>query len=67
MTSSGMTAAVQAVRDASWDAPDEGRQLRTGVMIGSGIGGLTTIAETAVLIKEKGPKLRFRLLYSGQP
>ena len=29
---------------------------RTGVMIGSGIGGLTSIAETAVLIKEKGPR-----------
>jgi len=34
---------------------DEERE-RTGVMIGSGIGGLTTIAEAAVLIKEKGPK-----------
>ena len=29
---------------------------RTGVMIGSGIGGLNSIAETAVLIHEKGPK-----------
>ena len=52
----GMTAAVQAVRDAGWEMPDEAGKLRTGVMIGSGIGGLTSIAETAVLIKEKGPK-----------
>ncbi|WP_431300158.1 beta-ketoacyl-ACP synthase II [Tabrizicola sp. BL-A-41-H6] len=52
----GMAAAVQAVRDAGWDDISEAEKLRTGVMIGSGIGGLTSIAETAVLIKEKGPK-----------
>jgi 3-oxoacyl-[acyl-carrier-protein] synthase II len=52
----GMAAAVQAVRDAGWEDPSEAEKLRTGVMIGSGIGGLTSIAETAVLIKEKGPK-----------
>jgi 3-oxoacyl-[acyl-carrier-protein] synthase II len=51
-----MAAAVQAVRDAGWDNPSEAEKLRTGVMIGSGIGGLTSIAETAVLIKERGPK-----------
>jgi 3-oxoacyl-[acyl-carrier-protein] synthase II len=52
----GMTAAVQAVRDSGWEpATDEDRE-RTGVMIGSGIGGLTSIAETAVLIKEKGAR-----------
>jgi len=52
----GMAAAVQAVRDAGWEDPSEAGKLRTGVMIGSGIGGLASIAETAVLIKEKGPK-----------
>ncbi len=52
----GMAAAVQAVRDAGWDNISDEEKLRTGVMIGSGIGGLSTIAETAVLIKEKGPK-----------
>ncbi|SNR58561.1 beta-ketoacyl-[acyl-carrier-protein] synthase II [Paracoccus sediminis] len=52
----GMAAAVQAVQDSGWEpATDEDRE-RTGVMIGSGIGGLTSIAETAVLIKERGPK-----------
>ena len=52
----GMAAAVQAVRDAGWDNISEEEKLRTGVMIGSGIGGLNSIAETAVLIKERGPK-----------
>ncbi|HIC67135.1 MAG TPA: beta-ketoacyl-ACP synthase II, partial [Paracoccus sp.] len=52
----GMAAADQAVKDAGWEPEDEEDRLRTGVMIGSGIGGLTSIAETAVLIKERGPK-----------
>ena len=52
----GMCAATQAVRDSGW-APQTTEEFeRTGVMIGSGIGGLTSIAETAVLIKERGPK-----------
>ena len=52
----GMAAATQAVRDSGWQPEDEEDRFRTGVMIGSGIGGLTSIAETAVLIKERGPK-----------
>ncbi|MDB6453227.1 beta-ketoacyl-ACP synthase II [Falsirhodobacter sp. 20TX0035] len=52
----GMAAAVQAVKDSGWEPEDEEGRARTGVMIGSGIGGLSTIAETAVLIKEKGAK-----------
>ena len=52
----GMAAAQQAVEDAGWTPEDEESRLRTGVMIGSGIGGLTTIAETALLLKERGPK-----------
>jgi 3-oxoacyl-[acyl-carrier-protein] synthase II len=52
----GMAAAVQAVRDAGWESPSEAERLRTGVMIGSGIGGLSSIADTAVLIRERGPK-----------
>ncbi|RJE82959.1 beta-ketoacyl-ACP synthase II [Paracoccus onubensis] len=52
----GMAAAEQAVKDAGWEPEGEEERLRTGVMIGSGIGGLTSIAETAVLIKERGPK-----------
>ncbi len=52
----GMAAAVQAVRDAGIAELPEAERLRTGVMIGSGIGGLSSIAETAVLIRERGPK-----------
>jgi 3-oxoacyl-[acyl-carrier-protein] synthase II len=52
----GMAAATQAVRDAGIETLTEAERLRTGVMIGSGIGGLTSIAETAVLIRERGPK-----------
>ena len=52
----GVAAADQAVKDAGWTPEDEESRLRTGVMIGSGIGGLSSIADTAVLIKEKGPK-----------
>ncbi|MDF2142371.1 beta-ketoacyl-ACP synthase II [Paenirhodobacter sp. CAU 1674] len=52
----GMAAATQAVRDSGWMPEDEESRERTGVMIGSGIGGLSTIADTALLIAEKGPK-----------
>ncbi len=52
----GMAAAVQAVRDSGWEPATEEDRCRTGVMIGSGIGGLTSIAESAVLIKEIGPR-----------
>ena len=52
----GIAAADQAVTDADWKPQDEADRTRTGVMIGSGIGGLQSIAETAVLIKERGPR-----------
>ena len=52
----GIAAAQQAVEDSGW-MPDDAESLeRTGVMIGSGIGGLQSIADTAILIKERGPK-----------
>ena len=44
------------MRDADWKPEDEESRLRTGVMIGSGIGGLNSIAETAILLKERGPR-----------
>ena len=52
----GVTAAVQAVEDAGWTPENEEDRLRTGVMIGSGIGGLSSIADTAILLKERGPR-----------
>lgn len=52
----GIAAATQAVKDSGWEPKDIEARNRTGVMIGSGIGGLSTIADTAILLKEKGPK-----------
>lgn len=52
----GLAAAQQAVSDSGWSPRNEEDSERTGVMIGSGIGGLQSIAETALLIKEKGPR-----------
>ncbi len=52
----GLAAAEQAVKDAGWEPEGTEDRERTGVMIGSGIGGLQSIAETAVLLKERGPR-----------
>jgi len=52
----GLAAAKQAVRDAGWEAKSEEDQHRTGVLIGSGIGGLTGIEEASILVHEKGPR-----------
>ncbi len=52
----GIAAAEMAVRDAGWTPEGDEDRLRTGVMIGSGIGGLNSIANTAVMIKERGPR-----------
>ncbi|MBU0644393.1 MAG: beta-ketoacyl-ACP synthase II [Alphaproteobacteria bacterium] len=52
----GIAAAEQALTDAGWKPEDEEDRLRTGVLIGSGIGGLSSIADAAVLLKEKGPR-----------
>ena len=51
-----MAAAQQAVEDADWTPQDEADRLRTGVMIGSGIGGLENIAATAITLRDKGPR-----------
>jgi 3-oxoacyl-[acyl-carrier-protein] synthase II len=52
----GMAAVDEAVRDADWMPEDEHERQRTGVIMGSGIGGLSTIADTAVELHEKGPR-----------
>jgi 3-oxoacyl-[acyl-carrier-protein] synthase II len=50
----GMAAAQQAVEDSGW-MPDAAEDLeRTGVMMGSGIGGLRSIEETTNIIRDKG-------------
>ncbi len=52
----GLAAAQQAVEDADWATEDEDERLRTGVLIGSGIGGLQTIADGARTLEERGPR-----------
>jgi len=51
-----MSAATQALADAGWKPESRDDQNQTGVMVGSGIGGLTGIAETAITLKERGPR-----------
>jgi len=51
-----MAAADEAIADAGWVAGTYDDKIRTGVMIGSGIGGLQAIANTAVELHEKGPR-----------
>jgi 3-oxoacyl-[acyl-carrier-protein] synthase II len=51
-----MGAAIQAVEDSGWKPTDPESQERTGVMIGSGIGGLPAIADAAVHLMERGAR-----------
>ncbi|MGH6912211.1 MAG: beta-ketoacyl synthase N-terminal-like domain-containing protein, partial [Geminicoccales bacterium] len=52
----GIAAAKEAVEDSGWLPRDDLGRARTGVLIGSGIGGLATIAETAVELEQRGPR-----------
>ena len=52
----GVAAAEQALNDSGWKPSSITAKERSGVMIGSGIGGLGSIAETAVMLKERGPR-----------
>ncbi|MGD9827739.1 MAG: beta-ketoacyl-ACP synthase II [Hyphomicrobiaceae bacterium] len=51
-----MAAADQALADSGWTPRTEAERTSTGVLIGSGIGGLSGIADTSILLKEKGPR-----------
>src|SRR5271168_1112750 len=51
-----MCAARQALDDANWHPVGEEDRCATGTMIGSGIGGLSGIADTSILLKERGPR-----------
>jgi 3-oxoacyl-[acyl-carrier-protein] synthase II len=51
-----MAAARQALDDADWHPSTEEDRCATGTMIGSGIGGLSGIADTAIILKERGPR-----------
>ncbi len=52
----GMAAADMAVADSGWAPKEEEDFYRTGVMIGSGVGGLSTIADTSLTLQERGPR-----------
>jgi|SRR5579862_1744258 len=52
----GMCAARQALDDAGWKPQSYEDQTRTGVLIGSGIGGIERIADTSITLREKGPR-----------
>jgi 3-oxoacyl-[acyl-carrier-protein] synthase II len=51
-----MAAADQALEDAGWKPETREDQIATGVLIGSGIGGLQGIAETSIVLHERGPR-----------
>jgi 3-oxoacyl-[acyl-carrier-protein] synthase II len=52
----GLGAAIEAIEDSGWTPDEEEARERTGVMIGSGIGGLPAIAEGALTMKDNGPR-----------
>jgi 3-oxoacyl-[acyl-carrier-protein] synthase II len=52
----GMAAADQAIADAGWTPEDRESLERTGCLIGAGIGGLSSIADTSIVLNERGPR-----------
>ena len=52
----GIISAIQAVEDSGWKPQTENQKNKTGVILGSGIGGLETIANTTELLNAKGPR-----------
>ena len=51
-----MGAATQALNDAGWHPKERDDQITSGVMIGSGIGGVEGIAETSLVLRDRGPR-----------
>jgi len=52
----GLLAAEEALSDAEWLSPPDAERERTGVLLGSGIGGIRSIAENAVKLEQGGPR-----------
>ena len=52
----GIISAMQAIKDSGWKPKNDEEKQRTGVILGSGIGGLETIAKTTELMISKGPR-----------
>ena len=51
-----LIAAEEAIKNSGWVINDDNKASRTGVIVGSGIGGLSTIYENSILLKEQGPR-----------
>ena len=49
-------ASDQAIKDSGWVANNYDKEIRSGVLIGSGIGGLQGIEDAAIILREKGPR-----------
>ncbi|MBN9235214.1 MULTISPECIES: beta-ketoacyl-ACP synthase II [Phyllobacteriaceae] len=62
----GIAAADEALRDSGWQPKTHEEQCATGVMIGSGIGGIEGIAENALILQEKGPRRISPFFIPGQ-
>jgi 3-oxoacyl-[acyl-carrier-protein] synthase II len=62
----GIAAADEALRDSGWEPKTEEERCVSGVMIGSGIGGIEGIAENAIILKERGPRRISPFFIPGQ-
>ncbi len=51
-----MIAAQQALKDSGYEIKTQEQQYRTGVLVGAGIGGLPSIEETTLLLRDRGPR-----------
>ncbi|RWK41569.1 beta-ketoacyl-ACP synthase II [Mesorhizobium sp.] len=62
----GIAAADEALEDSGWAPKTHEEQCATGVLIGSGIGGIEGIAENAMILKERGPRRISPFFIPGQ-
>src|SRR6202167_2710024 len=62
----GMSAATQALRDASWSPKSYEEEIETGVLFGSGIGGIGGFIYASVTLHEKGPRRISPFFISGR-
>ncbi|MDX8526871.1 beta-ketoacyl-ACP synthase II [Mesorhizobium sp. MSK_1335] len=62
----GIAAADEALADSGWEPETHEDQCATGVLIGSGIGGIDGIAENAMILKERGPRRISPFFIPGQ-
>ncbi|TIW54119.1 MAG: beta-ketoacyl-[acyl-carrier-protein] synthase II [Mesorhizobium sp.] len=62
----GIAAADEALADSGWKPETHEDQCATGVLIGSGIGGIDGIAENAMILKDRGPRRISPFFIPGQ-